>query len=130
MSLAYNFRDEPKYEIINGEMVMMTPSAGYSHMSVSNNVNTIFKKYLKGKKCQVIYEFDVHLTEKDTFKPDITVVCNKDIIKETGIYGTPDLIIEILSTYTAKRDRGYKKDIYELAGVKEYWIIDTKKPFC
>ncbi|MCL2350620.1 MAG: Uma2 family endonuclease [Defluviitaleaceae bacterium] len=58
--------------------------------------------------------------------PDVSVVCNKDIIKYNGIHGAPDLIVEILSPSTVKYDRAYKKDLYEQHGVKEYWIVDPK----
>ena len=52
------------------------------------------------------------------------IVCNKNNIKLDGIHGAPDLVVEVLSPGTAKNDKGYKKDLYETAGVKEYWIID------
>ena len=52
------------------------------------------------------------------------IVCNSDIIKDNAIYGAPDLIVEVLSPGTEKRDRGYKKNLYERCGVREYWIVD------
>lgn len=56
--------------------------------------------------------------------PDAMIVCNKDIIKGRGIFGAPDLIVEVLSPSTAKKDKGVKKTLYEKHGVKEYWIVD------
>jgi Uma2 family endonuclease len=53
------------------------------------------------------------------------VVCNPDIIKNDGLYGAPDLVVEVLSKSTSERDRGIKKEIYEAIGVKEYWIVST-----
>lgn len=50
------------------------------------------------------------------------VVCELSIIEERGIFGVPDLIIEIISPHTQKKDLQDKYDIYEVAGVKEYWI--------
>ena len=52
------------------------------------------------------------------------IVCNKNNIRLDGIHGAPDLVVEVLSPGTAKNDKGYKKDLYEKSGVKEYWIID------
>ena len=77
-----------------------------------------------GKTCKAFNDGpDVYLTEEDRVIPDAMIICNKDIIKPNGIHGTPDLIAEVLSPSTAKKDRGYKKDLYERSGVKEYWIV-------
>ena len=67
---------------------------------------------------------DVYLTENDRVIPDAMIVCNKNNIRLDGIHGAPDLVVEVLSPGTAKNDKGYKKDLYEKSGVKEYWIID------
>jgi Uma2 family endonuclease len=67
---------------------------------------------------------DVHLTEKDIFVPDMMVVCEREKIKYDGVYGAPDLVVEVLSPSTAKRDKGYKKDVYEKCGVREYWLVE------
>ena len=47
-----------------------------------------------------------------------------EIIEENAIYGTPDLVVEILSPSTARNDKIRKKAAYEKYGVKEYWIVD------
>lgn len=67
---------------------------------------------------------DVYLSDNDRVIPDVMIVWNRDIIKKDGIHGTPDLIVEVLSPSTAKNDKGYKKELHEKSGVKEYWIID------
>jgi Uma2 family endonuclease len=69
---------------------------------------------------------DLYLTDKDRFIPDMMVVCNRDIIKRDGIYGAPDLVVEVLSFSTRNYDRGHKKDTYERCGVREYWIVDIE----
>jgi Uma2 family endonuclease len=60
------------------------------------------------------------------YQPDIVFVAkeNGHLIKENGLYGAPDMVIEILSPSTEKYDKGPKKDIYEQYGVKEYWIVE------
>ena len=127
VSYDRNYKDKPKKELIDGIIYVMSPSAGIYHSYVVLSIAGIFKHYLKGKSCKVFTDnVDVHLTENDTFIPDVTVVCNPDIIKPNGIYGPPDLVVEILSYSTAKRDRGIKKDIYGKCGVKEYWIVDIR----
>lgn len=119
------YKENPRYEIINGKTVMMSPSPAISHNTIVTNLAKIFGNYLEGKRCRNFSDgVDVHLDEKNTVIPDTMIICNKDIIKHDGIYGTPDLIVEILSPATARRDRREKKALYEKHGIKEYWIID------
>ena len=116
------FKEKRKYELLDGKVYAMArPSI--NHVNIAGNVYLLFRNFLKGKKCQVFMEADVHLSEKDTVVPDVMIICNKDIIKKNGIHGVPDLIVEVLSPSTAERDISYKKDLYAQHGVKEYWII-------
>jgi len=124
---SMNYRDAVKTELIGGVIVAMSPSAGIYHNYVMHNVTGIFRRYLKGKNCKAFGDnVDVYLTKEDVYKPDVSVVCNPDILKPKGIYGAPDLVVEILSYSTAKRDKGIKKDVYGKCGIKEYWIIDIR----
>jgi Uma2 family endonuclease len=105
----------------------MSPSPIIHHSSIVGNIYSIFKNYLKNKPCIAFVDnVDVHFNEKDIFIPDVSIVCNREIIKRTGIFGAPDLVVEVLSPSTAKNDRGYKKSVYESYGVKEYWIVDPE----
>ena len=67
---------------------------------------------------------EVRLSRDGIFVPGFMVVCNKDIITKRGIEGAPDLVVEIPSPSTAKRDKIQKKNAYEKAGVKEYWLVN------
>ena len=125
-NLAYqdDVRRKQRKQLINGKVVMMAPAAG-CHVNISGRIFYNFYKHLEGKKCHPFIDgYLVHLTEKDRFVPDMTVVCDPNKIKPTYIDGAPDLVVEVLSPSTAKYDRGYKKDIYESCGVPEYWIVD------
>ncbi|MEC1176904.1 Uma2 family endonuclease [Metasolibacillus meyeri] len=116
---------ESRYEIIDGETIMMSPRPTLNHNRVITNLAVVFDKYLDGKKCEYFTDgVDVHFDEKNRVIPDSMIVCNTDILKPNGIYGTPDLIVEVLSPSTARKDKGDKKTLYEKHGVKEYWIID------
>lgn len=78
-------------------------------MAVSGNIFGIFRDYLKGKKCTPIQDsFDLYLDDENQFVPDFMVVCDTDKIKPDGVYGAPDLVVEVLSPSTAKNDKGYK----------------------
>lgn len=124
-NLAYtDYQNNYPSELINGQIVLMSPSPATNHGRIIRNLVRHFDAFLQGKTCEVFGDtVDVHLTEKDCFVPDVLVVCDPDKVREDGIYGAPDLVAEVLSPSTAKRDKGYKKDVYEACGVKEYWLI-------
>lgn len=123
-NLAYS-DEKVYYEILGGEIVYMTPRPVPQHNTVIINLSIIFGNYLKGKRCKVFSDgVDVFLDERNNVIPDLLITCNRNIIKDNGIYGAPDFIVEVLSPSTANNDKGYKKDLYEKFVVKEYWIID------
>ena len=125
-NLAYSVNDHEDYEIINGKVYMMS-RPNTDHMKVELNIATNFKNYLKGKKCTPFNETDVFFDDDNNFVPDVIIVCNPDIIEQKGIFGTPDLIVEILSPSTAVRDKMDKFIAYEKYGVKEYWIVSPQE---
>ena len=120
------FCEEPKTELIGGVLIM-PPSPMPIHNRRGRRIINILENYLFGKTAELFYETDVHLTENDIYRPDIMIVCDPEKIKEDGIYGAPDLVVEILSPSTEKYDRGGKMEVYGQCGVKEYWLVDTEK---
>lgn len=127
-NLAYKeefYSDERKCELIDGETVMMSPRPRLNHGTVCTNIVSEFRQYLKGKTCRAFCDgVDLFLDERNHFIPDVMIVCRKDIMKYDGIHGAPDLVVEVLSSSTAKNDRWKKRYAYGRAGVKEYWIVD------
>ena len=114
------------YEIHDGKIYYMA-DASTGHSEVSGNILAIFKNFLKGKKCRV-FNNEVNVMFKRNFRqflPDVKIVCDSDKIKKDGIYGAPDLVVEVLSPNTQQNDRGYKFKVYEQNGVKEYWLVDV-----
>jgi len=123
-NLAYQYEDERPSEIIGGKVVMMA-GASINHNRITGNIYRIFSAYLKGKPCESFNDgVKLFLDEANQFIPDGMIVCDKDKVKEDGVYGAPDLVLEVLSPSTAKNDRGKKKYAYERAGVREYWIVN------
>lgn len=111
-------------ELIDGQTVAMSPRPNIDHYQVADNISHIFSTYLRGKTCRPFGDgVDLHLTEKDCFVPDGMVVCDPEKVRSNGVYGAPDLVVEVLSPSTAANDRGRKKAVYEQCGVKEYWIV-------
>jgi len=120
-----SFKETVRYEIHDGKIYNMA-GATTGHGDAVVNITTIFKNFLKGKKCRVFNE-SVNVTLKRNFRqflPDVKIVCDPNKIKKDGIHGAPDLIVEVISQSTVKNDKGYKFKVYEQNGVKEYWIVD------
>ena len=111
-------------EIINGQEVLMSPRPATRHSRAAGRIYGIFFQFLRKKRCEAFFEHEVHLDDENIFVPDVLIICDKDKIKPNFIEGAPDLVVEVLSASTAARDKGIKKDAYEKAGVKEYWIVD------
>jgi len=112
------------YEIINGKKVEMS-SPGMNHFTVSENLGAVLRSYFKNRECMYFKECDVFLGEH-TLVPDLGVVCDLSKVKNRGIYGVPDLVVEVLSKSTERYDRGEKKELYEQYGVKEYWLVNMQ----
>lgn len=115
---------------INGVIYDMSPSPNFIHGIVNGNIYTIVKAGLKNSICLVSMEnldFQYHPDINDDYLcPDIMVICDRKHLKGGSYSGVPKFIVETLSPSTAKRDRTEKKDIYEAAGVEEYWIVSPK----
>ena len=118
----------PSYEIIGGEKIL-APSASSYHNEIMGDLFTDLKLYVRKNHCGRVFtdNVDLYLPDGSRYKPDLVVVKteNENIIdKRGGIHGVPDMVVEILSKSTKKKDTTIKKDTYELNGVKEYWIVD------
>ena len=129
-NLSYDLDgNELNYEIIGGEKIYMAAAApNLDHGTISGRIYFEFLKYIidNNVKAAVFNDnTDVYFSVKDHFMPDVSVVCDLEIIRaRKKILGTPDLVVEVLSESTMKNDLGKKKNAYEKYGVKEYWIVD------
>lgn len=118
-----DFLGEMREELIDGKLFLMAPAAT-NHVLISGNIYNIFSNYLKGKKCVPFHDgVKVFFNEKNYFVPDMMVVCDTSKIKPDGVHGVPDFVAEVLSPSTMRNDRTRKKAVYELCGVREYWIV-------
>ena len=139
---SYTFADcltwpeNERIELIDGEAVMMSlPST--VHQKISGELFRQLANFLEGKKCEVFSApFGVRLFEKDgdspenvdtMVEPDISVICDRDKLDRHGCKGAPDLIVEILSPSTQRRDRLIKLELYQRAGVREYWLVGPEE---
>ena len=124
--------DDVKCELIDGVVYLMAPGASESHQDTSGDLFRQLANFLYKKPCKVFHPpFDVCLNadgdnEKSVFQPDLFVVCDRSKLDGKRCNGAPDMVIEILSPSTASRDILLKYNKYMLAGVREYWIVDTE----
>ena len=125
-----------RMELINGAPFRMVPPPRI-HQQISMELSRQLANFLAGK-CPQVYAapFSVRLFERDgdrpedvdtVVEPDITVVCDRRKLDEYGCKGAPDMVIEILSPSTRRRDRLVKLRLYQGAGVREYWIVSPEE---
>jgi len=129
--------DDKRRELINGFIHLMS-APNEIHARVSFNWGYWMGNFVQKRKgkCRIYHApFDVRLPINnetaddkiyDVVQPDICVICDLSKIDEKGCIGAPDLIVEVLSPSTLKYDWNYKFNLYERAGVREYWIVDPK----
>ena len=130
------FKIEERIELIRGKILKMS-GPNTKHQVASRELFCRLYNHLRHQPCKVFSApFDVRLPVKNKKKdseittvvqPDIMVVCDTSIIDERGICGAPDLIVEILSPSNSKVEVKYKFELYEEAGVKEYWIVNPNE---
>ena len=115
------------YQLIGGELVC-SPAPSPYHQKVLRNLFFAMWSYAseKGLGELLFSPIDVYLGEGEAYQPGIVFVSRErmEIIKWDGIWGAPDMVIEILSKSTAYYDMRHKKNVYERSGVREYWIVD------
>jgi len=131
-----SWNDDFLWELIDGIPHMMAPPS-FRHQDIAGEIYVQLRNFLKGKPCKVfISPIGVRLypvkneTDKIILLPDIVVVCDEKKLSDgKTINGAPDFIIEIISPSSKGRDLIDKKELYEAAGVREYWVIDEYKVF-
>ena len=120
--------DGLRHELIDGEHYV-SPSPITRHQRVSGNLYFVLRSHLEHHPTgQVFYApFDIIFTPFDVVEPDLVYMSNGRaamILTSKNVQGTPDLLIEIGSPGTRKRDATIKRRLYEREGVSEYWIVD------
>ena len=123
MDKSLTYEEDLTPHLIQGK-VLITPHS-LNHNRAARNIFRLFDNYLDGKDSEVFsWGVTLFLTAMHRLLPDMMVVCDRDKIKNDGVNGAPDLVVEVLSLSTAKRDKTYKKGTYEKCGVREYWLVN------
>ena len=122
--------DGQRHELIDGEHYV-TPSPNRKHQRVSGNIHLLIGAWLEERPIgQLFYApFDVVFSRFDVVEPDLLYLSNEraaTVLTAANVQGTPELVIEIGSPGTRKRDETIKRRLYERAGVSEYWVVDPE----
>lgn len=122
--------DSGNYELLNGQIYFMA-SPKPSHQRISSRLNVFLGNFIILNNLGELFAapMDVVFTEHDTFQPDLLFITKErlNIIGENKIEGSPNLVVEILSPSNDNSEMSYKKHIYEITGVQEYWLINVEK---
>ena len=135
MKLTYDdfllFPDDGKrHELIDGEHYV-TPSPNTKHQRISGNLYFFIRAWLEEHPVgQVFYApFDVVFSRFDVVEPDLLYLSNErvaEVLTAQHVTGAPDIVIEIGSPGTRRRDETIKRRLYERSGVSEYWVVNPK----
>lgn len=116
------------YELFDGE-IMKRSAPSLIHQSVSRELLTEITLFLRKNPIGTVYSapVDLNLDEHNAFQPDLAFISKeRSFLIEDGDYirGAPDLVVEIISPGTVKKDRVIKKDLCERFAIREYWLVD------
>lgn len=117
-------KDENKYELIDG-IVLMSPRPNIKHQEIMGNLFLQLGNFLKNKKCKIFTEIELEFND-NVIIPDISIICGFENTNIQRYTGSPEIVIEILSSSSRYADTFTKLYKYELLGVKEYWIVNPK----
>ena len=119
--------EQPGLQLIDG-LLVKEPSPRYGHQAIIGNLYVMLAEYVRtrGLGEVILAPFDVVLAEDQVLQPDILFIAaeRRHIIRDTGVFGAPDLVVEVLSPSSRRYDEGRKREIYLEHGCREMWLID------
>lgn len=122
--------DGLRHEILDGEHYV-TSAPSLWHQAASVNLTYFLAGFLRRNPLGRLYHApcEVVLSEHDIVQPDLLFISKErlGILTKKNVQGAPDLVIEILSDNTSRRDKTLKRGIYERFGVLEYWLVDPQR---
>ena len=120
--------DNGNYELHQGKLVFMA-SLLAPHQIVSGNLHTYIDYFVKQNKLGRLLAapMDVRFTPHDIVQPDLLFISQERLsIIQKIIEGAPDLVVEIKSSSNTLAELQFKKYLYEMGGVKEYWLVNIE----
>ena len=129
------WRFQERVELIKGWIYKMSPAPKRLHQKIEGRLFLRMGNFFEQNICDIYQSpFDVRLIKKGkkdkeittVVQPDICVICDPDKLDERGCIGAPDLIVEVLSPSTIKKDNYEKFNLYQENEVKEYWLVNPE----
>lgn len=121
--------DGKRHEIIDGEH-FVTPSPNTRHQVIVGNLYWALRGFLEQHPLgrAFLAPFDVVLSNYDVVEPDLLYISRQrlDVLTTKNVRGAPDLVIEIVSEGTRRKDEVIKRRLYERSDVGEYWVVDPE----
>ncbi|MCD8335932.1 MAG: Uma2 family endonuclease [Lachnospiraceae bacterium] len=126
----YALPDDQRVELIDGVIYDMA-APNMAHQTAATEITFQLKNYINshGGKCfaySAPVDVQLDCDDRTMVQPDVLVICDRDKIIKRCVYGAPDLVIEILSPSSERKDLTIKLAKYIGAGVREYWVIDLR----
>jgi len=122
--------DGKRHELIDGEHYV-TPSPNTQHQRIVGSLHLLIASWLETRPVGQVFlaPYDVVLSEFDVVEPDLVYLSNEraaQVLTPLHANGVPEIVIEIASKGTRKRDETVKRRLYERMGVSEYWVVDPE----
>ena len=122
--------DGQRHELIDGEHYV-TPSPNPRHQWILGNLYFLIRSWVEQRRPGIVFmaPLDVVFTRFDVVEPDVLYLSNeraRQSLTAANVQGVPELVIEIGSPSTRKRDETIKRRLYEREGVSEYWLVDPE----
>ena len=123
--------DGKRHELIDGEHYV-TPSPNTRHQRISGKLHLALQVHLQAHPVgEVFYApLDIVLSQHDVVEPDLFYLSHEraaKVLTAQNARGAPELVVEIASTSTRRRDETIKRRLYERDGVSEYWLVDPER---
>ncbi len=113
---------EGDWELIDGVPIAMSPAPTKKHQGLASELIFQLKKQLGGcPQCEVLGEVDYKIDEDTVVRPDVVLTCGDE--GETYLTKAPEIIVEIISPSTARKDEHHKFALYEAEKVRYYLLV-------
>lgn len=118
--------DGKRYELADGVLELMTPAPTPKHQVIVTNISTLLSNTCQSEYILFVSPIDLILSNTEVRQPDLVMIhrSRMDIITRRGIEGIPDLVVEVISPHSVKRDKQNKLRTYAAYRIPEYWIVD------